>query len=116
MAKSGSIPIYGRAAFSRISLNESDRHLNKFNGFFQMSWSSGSHDPNCGIIKLTKRKDGDLIHVEWFTVIKRETLINMDGVWNLVLSCQSCNRGANDKFALLPDIKYLEKLHNEITF
>lgn len=37
--------------------------------------------------------------------------INLDGVWNLVLSCYRCNRGENGKFALVPAMKYLERLH-----
>lgn len=37
--------------------------------------------------------------------------INLDGVWNLVLTCQECNRGENGKFAKLPALKYLERLH-----
>lgn len=37
--------------------------------------------------------------------------INFDGIWNLVLACQDCNRGNNGKFAKLPALKYLERLH-----
>lgn len=38
--------------------------------------------------------------------------ININGVWNLVLSCKSCNRGENGKFAKLPTAQpYLEKLY-----
>ncbi len=37
--------------------------------------------------------------------------INLDGIWNLVLTCQDCNRGNNGKFAKLPTIEYLERLH-----
>ena len=37
--------------------------------------------------------------------------VNVDGVWNLVLACSDCNRGTNGKFAKLPDIKLLERLH-----
>ena len=35
----------------------------------------------------------------------------LDGVWNLVLACPSCNRGANGKFAQLPELRYLERLN-----
>lgn len=35
----------------------------------------------------------------------------LDGVWNLVLACQSCNRGAKGKFAQLPELRFLESLH-----
>jgi len=37
--------------------------------------------------------------------------INIDGVWNLVLSCQGCNRGGGGKFGRLAHLVYLEKLH-----
>lgn len=39
--------------------------------------------------------------------------ININGVWNLVLSCKSCNRGENGKFAKLADPDpYLKKLYD----
>ncbi len=37
--------------------------------------------------------------------------VNVDGVWNLVLACQNCNRGENGKFAQVPTISLLERLH-----
>ena len=37
--------------------------------------------------------------------------INIDSVWNFVLAQQECNRGKNGKFARLPSIRLLEKLH-----
>ena len=37
--------------------------------------------------------------------------INFDGVWNLVLACQNCNRGAKGKFDRIPSSKLLERLH-----
>ena len=37
--------------------------------------------------------------------------LNLDGVWNLVLSCQSCNRGPRGKFDRIPSLKLLERLH-----
>ena len=41
---------------------------------------------------------------------------NLDGVWNLVLSCPHCNRGANGKFAKIPEHKYLERLNKRNNF
>lgn len=41
---------------------------------------------------------------------------NLDGVWNLVLTCPSCNRGANGKFARVPAVKYLERLRKRNEF
>lgn len=37
--------------------------------------------------------------------------VNVDGVWNLVLSCPECNRGENGKFAQVPILELLERLH-----
>ena len=36
--------------------------------------------------------------------------VNVDGVWNLVLSCQDCNRGEGGKFAQVPKPLLLEQL------
>lgn len=35
----------------------------------------------------------------------------IDGVWNLVLACQACNRGVAGKFDRLPTQRLLERLH-----
>ncbi|RCJ32098.1 hypothetical protein A6769_29195 [Nostoc punctiforme NIES-2108] len=45
-----------------------------------------------------------------------EYIRNIDGVWNLVLSSTECNRGERGKFDRLPDIKYLDRLHNRNEF
>lgn len=37
--------------------------------------------------------------------------VNINGVWNLVLSCAECNRGADGKFEQIPTIEFLERLH-----
>jgi hypothetical protein len=37
--------------------------------------------------------------------------LNLDGVWNLVLACQSCNRGPRGKFDRIPSLRLLERLH-----
>ena len=42
--------------------------------------------------------------------------INLDGVWNLVLACPDCNRGADGKFAKVPATKYLTRLHKRNEF
>jgi hypothetical protein len=36
----------------------------------------------------------------------------LDGVWNLVLSCQDCNRGVGGKFEQIPTLRLLERLHS----
>jgi hypothetical protein len=40
----------------------------------------------------------------------------INGVWNLVLACQRCNRGSAGKFARVPALKYLERLHTRNSF
>lgn len=40
----------------------------------------------------------------------------IDGVWNLVLACQSCNRGTGGKSAQLPELRFLERLHTRNNF
>jgi len=35
----------------------------------------------------------------------------VNGAWNLVLSCEACNRGVGGKFDLLPDLSLLERLY-----
>lgn len=37
--------------------------------------------------------------------------VNFDGVWNLVLACPDCNRGEGGKFARIPTLDYLQRLH-----
>jgi len=42
--------------------------------------------------------------------------INLDGVWNLVLACQHCNRGVAGKFEQIPTLTLLERLHARNNF
>jgi hypothetical protein len=35
-------------------------------------------------------------------------------VWNLVLACPTCNRGADGKFDRIPTLELLERLHQRI--
>lgn len=41
---------------------------------------------------------------------------DLNGIWNLVLACPRCNRGENGKFAKLPLLKYLVRLHTRNSF
>jgi hypothetical protein len=36
---------------------------------------------------------------------------NIDAIWNLVLACEDCNRGPNGKFARVPELRFLDRLH-----
>ena len=42
--------------------------------------------------------------------------INIDGVWNLVLACKSCNRGSDGKFTHIPEKKYLNRLNTRNSY
>lgn len=42
--------------------------------------------------------------------------VNLDGIWNLVLACYSCNRGTKGKFDRIPSLKLLQRLHNRNEF
>lgn len=53
----------------------------------------------------------DVDHVIPHTLQRRGILDNLDGVWNLVLACRECNRGANGKFHAVPDLTYIERLN-----
>lgn len=48
--------------------------------------------------------------------LQQYTNENLDGVWNLVLACENCNRGENGKFAKVPALKYLERLNKRNNF
>lgn len=37
--------------------------------------------------------------------------VNVDGVWNLVLSCKDCNRGEGGKFSQVPKLELLKRLN-----
>lgn len=57
-------------------------------------------------------KDENLADVDHFFPWKvKEHVSNINGVWNLVLSCQECNRGTNGKFEKLPTTELLSRLH-----
>lgn len=41
----------------------------------------------------------------------KDVVDNVNGVWNLVLACGDCNRGEGGKFAKVPTIELLRRLH-----
>ena len=61
---------------------------------------------------------GDIAHVDHFFPHKNKLQHQADinGVWNLVLSCQECNSGTDGKFVKIPDVKYLERLTKRNAF
>jgi len=64
-------------------------------------------------IEISSQNLADIDH--FFPHILKEfdefSVVNIDGVWNLVLSCVSCNRGPDGKFARVPEVVYLERLY-----
>lgn len=69
----------------------------------------------CAFISLEEEESKrELCDVDHFFphILSREMKgINLDGVWNLVLACKSCNRGIEGKFARIPEEKYLDRLY-----
>jgi hypothetical protein len=68
-------------------------------------------------ISLELENRADVDHFFPWT-LSRSALVdlNLNGVWNLVLACQTCNRGPDGKFAMLPEAKYLERLNTRNNF
>jgi hypothetical protein len=58
--------------------------------------------------------DVDHFHPRMLTHIGSS--LNLDGVWNLVLACRECNRGADGKSSRLPHRRFLERLDTRNEF
>ena len=57
-------------------------------------------------------QDDNLADVDHFLPwMLNDCLPNVNGVWNLVLACQDCNRGVGGKFAKVPTLNLLKRLH-----
>ena len=61
-------------------------------------------------IKSNQSDTSDVDHFFPLVLEERGILKNLNGVWNLVLACKSCNRGSGGKFDRLADLVFLEKL------
>jgi len=53
----------------------------------------------------------DVDHFFPYTLQRYIPEVNLNGVWNLVLTCRHCNRGEDGKSARVPVVKYLKRLH-----
>jgi len=53
----------------------------------------------------------DVDHFFPYTLQRYIPEVNLNGVWNLVLTCRHCNRGEDGKSARVPAVKYLERLY-----
>jgi hypothetical protein len=57
--------------------------------------------------------DANLADVDHFIPWRlKDQVGNVNGVWNLVLACKCCNRGKQGKFAHIPSLKLLQRLHD----
>jgi hypothetical protein len=59
---------------------------------------------------------GDVDHFFPHLLKFHAVIDNLDGVWNLVLACKSCNRGEKGKFDRIPSLKYLNRLNTRNNF
>jgi hypothetical protein len=59
---------------------------------------------------------GDVDHFFPRVLLRLGVSLPLDGVWNLVLSCRSCNRGIAGKSSLLPQKKLLERISTRNEF
>ena len=48
--------------------------------------------------------------------LKHHGFDDVNNIWNLVLSCQDCNRGHDGKFEKIPKIEYLTALNKRNNF
>ncbi|ALR75224.1 HNH endonuclease domain-containing protein [[Enterobacter] lignolyticus] len=56
--------------------------------------------------------DANLADVDHFIPwLLRDSVANINGVWNLVLACKNCNRGKLGKSSHVPSMRLLKRLH-----
>ncbi len=65
---------------------------------------------------IGEKKNVDVDHFFPHKLKQNQLGILVDGIWNLVLSCQNCNRGINGKFDRIPSIRLLQRLHRRNEF
>lgn len=59
---------------------------------------------------------GDVDHVFPHLLGTRGLRGDIDGIWNLVLACATCNRGVDGKFERVPVLAYVRRLHRRNEF
>ncbi len=59
---------------------------------------------------------GDVDHVFPHRLKPHRVAEPVDSIWNLVLACPACNRGAGGMSDSLPEPRYLERLHQRNEF
>lgn len=66
---------------------------------------------NANLHLLGENFNTDVDHFFPHKLKQSSVRLNLDGLWNLVLSCQTCNRGVSGKFDRIPSLRLLERLH-----
>lgn len=67
-------------------------------------------------VETTSDLMADVDHFHPRMLMQTGVSLNLDGVWNLVLACRNCNRGADGKSSRLPQQKFLERLETRNEF
>jgi hypothetical protein len=67
-------------------------------------------------VESTSDLMADVDHFHPRMLMQTGVSLNLDGVWNLVLACRNCNRGADGKSSRLPQQKFLERLDTRNEF
>lgn len=66
----------------------------------------------CHDVISVDRASSNLADVDHFLPwMLSDSISNLNGVWNLVLACRECNRGVDGKFAKVPNLDLLKRLH-----
>jgi len=75
-------------------------------------YGSDNHS-KIGLVRLFPENNSlcDVDHFFPYTLQRYIPEVNLNGIWNLVLTCKHCNRGEDGKSAKVPAVKYLERLH-----
>ena len=70
------------------------------------------------ICVVTSDRLPDVDHFYPLTLTQVDSALTpiLNGIWNLVLACRSCNRGTDGKMTRVPDLKYQERLHRRNSF
>jgi hypothetical protein len=58
----------------------------------------------------------DVDHFFPHILLQVQPELNLNGIWNLVLSCKECNRGEDGKFASVPELYLLKRLYTRNEF
>jgi len=100
-----------------------DRSLSRVNITSSKSALNGYQKGKCFYcfvdLSLNDSESGQITDVDHFfahALKQHDGFKDINSVWNLVLSCYDCNRGPGGKFAWLPEIRFLERLHKRNEF